>query len=180
MRSIVACLMPLAAIRSGSGFDRLKSGMPRASSRARSSFFYNIDVPGHFLQMKGDALVLGGVQFGLDSFFRLLGRHDVSPFLRSRARPPNVHKLWRAGWLSCLFRKAPQHGGNGGQLARIKLVYQGHKFRHLLRGRWRERCWLFLNWTNLIVALGPDVPLLWRPVSRACRCHVANAARTDC
>ena len=46
---------------------------------------------------------------------------------------------WRAGWLSCLFRKAPQHGGNGGQLARIMVYQGGHKFRHLLPCLWSDR-----------------------------------------
>jgi hypothetical protein len=56
------------------------------------------------------------------SFVCLVGTTSL-PFCRVEPAR-RMFTSWRAGWLSCLFRKAPQHDGNGGQLAWIKLVYQ--------------------------------------------------------
>jgi len=94
--------------------------------------------PDHFLQLKGDSLALAGVKFSFDALSGFFLWHGFASLHVSMDVPGRrTFARGRPGWLSGHFREAPQHGSDGGQLARIKLFYQCHKF---LRGRRHERC----------------------------------------
>jgi hypothetical protein len=100
--------------------------------------FHEMGFPDHFLQLKGDSLALAGVKFSFDALSGFFLWHGFASLHVSMDVPGRrTFARGRPGWLSALFREAPQHGSDGGQLARIKLFYQCHKF---LRGRRRERC----------------------------------------